>query len=55
MITRFALVEKLNYYKGTNYKNYNELPDFITQAEHLTPEIREQFVNEYEIDRSNFE
>ena len=55
MVTGFGLIELLNYYTGTYFKNYDELPDFITQADHLTPEMREQFVKEYEIDESNFE
>ena len=55
MITKFGLIEKLNYYKGTNYKNNDELPDFLTQADHITPEMREEFVNYYQIKRSNFE
>ncbi len=55
MITGFGLIEKLNYFRGTNYKNNDELPDFLTQPTHLTPEMREEFVKYYQIDRSNFE
>jgi len=55
MITHFGLVEKLNYYKGTKYKDYDDLPDFITGAEHATPEMRQHFVDYYHINKSNFE
>ncbi len=55
LITGMGLVEKLNYFIETDYKDYNDLPDFIVNADHITPELREQFREYYQIDRSNFE
>ena len=55
LITAMGLIEKLNYFIQTDYKNYNDLPDFIVNADHITPELREQFRAFYQIDKSNFE
>jgi hypothetical protein len=55
IITSFGLIEKLNYFKGTKYEDFSDLPDFITQIDHVTPEIREQFREYYNIKKSNFE
>jgi hypothetical protein len=55
IITSIALVEKLNYFVKTNYKNYSELPDFILNARKMSPELREEFRKYYQINRSNFE
>ncbi len=55
LITSFGLIQKLNYYLEADYKNYNELPDFILNAEKITPELREQFREYYQLDQGNFE
>jgi len=55
IITSFGLIEKLNYYKNTDYKSYNELPDFILNAKEISPELREQFKEYYQIEVSDFE
>ena len=55
MITAIGLIEKLNYFIGTNYKEFEDLPDFLKGAETLTPELRNQFVDYYKIDIPNFE
>jgi hypothetical protein len=55
MITAFGLIQKLNYFTRTDYKNYAELPDFIRNAEEMTPGLREQFRDYYKLDQSNFE
>lgn len=54
-IASLGLIEKLNYYKKTNYKDYSELPDFIKNATVLSAELREQFKEYYHIKKSNFE
>ena len=54
-ITGVGLVEKLNYYVNTDYKNFDELPDFILEAEEISPGLREQFRDYYQIDQGNFE
>ncbi len=55
IITGFGLIEKLNYFVNTDYKNYEELPDFILNSSSITPELREQFRTYYQLDKSNFE
>lgn len=54
-IASIGLVEKLNYYKNTNYKNYKDLPDFILNAKKMSPELRKKFKEYYHIKNSNFE
>jgi len=55
IITSFGLIQKLNYFKNTDYKNFDELPDFILNAEKISPKLREEFREYYQLDRSNFE
>jgi len=55
IITGFGLIEKLNYFVDTEYKNYEELPEFILNSREMSPELREQFREYYQIDKSNFE
>ena len=55
MITGMGLIEKLNYFTGTDYKNFDDLPDFLKEAKTLTPELRNQFVDYYNISIPNFE
>ena len=55
VITKIALVQKLNYFLKTNYKSFDELPDFILNAKVMSPELREQFREYYHVKRSNFE
>lgn len=54
-IAKIGLIEKLNYYKKTNYKEYSELPDFIKDAKVMSEELRERFRAYYNIKKSNFE
>jgi len=55
IITGFGLIEKLNYFKNTDYKGYDELPDFMLNAEKISPEFRAQFREYYQLDGDNFE
>ena len=54
-IARIGLIDKLNYYKKTNYKSDDELPDFILNATKMSPELREKFIEYYQIKKSGFE
>jgi hypothetical protein len=55
IISGFGLVEKLNYYYDTDIKDYDELPDFILNAENITPELRKQFRDYYQINEGLYE
>jgi hypothetical protein len=55
MITGLGLLKKLNAYKGTQYEKVEDLPDFLLNAEKMTPELREEFRKYYAIEVSNFE
>ena len=54
-IARIGLIQKLNYYKKTNYKSVDDLPDFVLNAKKMSPELREKFKDYYQIKKSNFE
>ena len=54
-ISHVKLIDKLNYYKNTHYKDFSELPDFIKNAQKMSPELREKFRKYYGIKKSNFE
>jgi len=54
-IARVGLIQKLNYYKKTNYKSDDELPDFILNAKKMSSKLREQFKEYYQIKKSNYE